>query len=423
MLTDVLVIGAGPAGSIAALVLARAGARVRLVDRASFPRDKLCGDTLNPGALSILDRLGIAGAVRGMALPIDGMLVSGPGGVSVSAGYPDGFRGVALPRRDIDLALLRAAVAAGASFDERVNVLAPRIEGGQVGGVRVATASGRTGLSARVVIAADGRASRLSRAVGLSAFARAPRRWAFGAYVAGVHGVAARGEMHIRPDGYIGLAPLPSGLTNVCVVRDERSTREVGRVSRSGPAAPLERVLAAAIAADRLLRERFIDAEQVTPLTTLGPLAVDASASGVPGLLLAGDAAGFVDPMTGDGMRFALRGGELAAEAALQELVTGRPAHAWLHGARAREFTRKWRLNRGLRSLVDAPRALRLAAVVSNWWDWPVRTLIAVAGDIDLARRVARPGASAQPGGPIQTASLAASADPVLRATSGKEHS
>ena len=54
----------GPAGSIAALVLARAGVRVRLVDRARFPRDKLCGDTLNPGTLSILDRLGIAGPVR-----------------------------------------------------------------------------------------------------------------------------------------------------------------------------------------------------------------------------------------------------------------------------------------------------------------------------------------------------------------------
>jgi len=306
-------------------------------------------------------------------------------------------------------------VAAGASFDERVNVLAPRIEGGQVGGVHVAAASGRTTLSARVVIAADGRASRLSRAVGLSAFARAPRRWAHGAYVAGVHGVAGRGEMHIRSDGYIALAPLPSGLTNVCVV-----TKEVGAHFFAGRKNELRPPLRA-VAADPFLRDRFAGAEQVTPLLTLGPLAVDASASGVPGLLLAGDAAGFVDPMTGDGMRFALRGGELAAEAALQELATGRPAHAWLHRARAREFTRKWRLNRGLRSLVDAPRALRLAAAVSHWWDWPVRTLVAVAGDIDLAREVVQH--DAWHGGPVRTASGTAAADSVLRATSGKEHS
>src|SRR5215211_3318238 len=74
---DVLVVGAGPAGSIAALVLARVGVRVTMIDRARFPRDKLCGDTLNPGALSILDGLRIAAPVRARALPVSGMIVTG----------------------------------------------------------------------------------------------------------------------------------------------------------------------------------------------------------------------------------------------------------------------------------------------------------------------------------------------------------
>ncbi len=102
---DALVVGAGPAGSIAALVLARAGVRVRLVDRARFPRDKLCGDTVNPGTLSMLDRLGIAGPLRQRATAITGMHITGPHGACVSADYPAGVRGAAITRRELDVLL------------------------------------------------------------------------------------------------------------------------------------------------------------------------------------------------------------------------------------------------------------------------------------------------------------------------------
>ena len=94
MSPDVLIAGAGPAGSIAALLLARAGVRVRLLDRATFPRDKLCGDTLNPGALDILRRLGIATDIERAGLPIRGMVVTGAGGVSVHGEYGPGLRGL-----------------------------------------------------------------------------------------------------------------------------------------------------------------------------------------------------------------------------------------------------------------------------------------------------------------------------------------
>ena len=74
---DVIVCGAGPAGSVAATVLARGGARVLMLDRARFPRDKLCGDTINPGALAVLRRLGLAEEFEAAALPVDGMIVTG----------------------------------------------------------------------------------------------------------------------------------------------------------------------------------------------------------------------------------------------------------------------------------------------------------------------------------------------------------
>ena len=145
--------------------------------------------------------------------------------------------------------------------------------------------------------------------------------------------------------------------------------------------------MSAALQADPLLRQRFACARRVSPVVSLGPLAVDADAAGRPGLLLAGDAAGFVDPMTGDGLRFAIRGGELAAAAALFELETGQPGHGQLKAARAREFSGKWRLNRALRSLVASPRGLALAASFASLWPMPVQSLIGIAGDVHLACR------------------------------------
>jgi flavin-dependent dehydrogenase len=385
---DVLVIGAGPAGSAAALTLVRAGARVRLIDRAVFPRNKLCGDTLNPGSLSIVDRLGVGSEVRACALPITGMTVTAPG-AEVSGDYPDGLRGMSLTRRCLDQLLLNAAGDAGVCIDTGVAVSEPVIERDRIVGVRLARRGGDV-LRARVVIAADGRGSRLAARVNLSSYAPAPRRWAFGAYFSRVLRMTAHGEMHIRRGVYIGVAPLPGGLTNVAVVLE--GLMEGRRVRTDAPygVADQQTIVRRVLNADAVLRDRFAVATQVSPVTVLGPLAVNARAAGCPGLLLAGDAAGFVDPMTGDGLRFALRGGELAAHAALDELASGRPGHASLERQRRREFSTKWRVNRALRAMVASPGAVGLASLVSNWWSGPVEYLIQLAGDVGLARRGVR---------------------------------
>jgi flavin-dependent dehydrogenase len=376
-MTPALVVGAGPAGAVAALVLARAGVHVRLVDRAEFPRDKLCGDTLNPGSLSILDRLGLGDRVRAHAVPISGMVVTGPHGARVACDYPGGLSGAAISRKDLDATLVDAAIAAGVDFMPSVRVNGPLgMNDWRVAGVRVDARE--QPLPARVVIAADGRRSALAFGLGLTRFAATPKRWAFGAYFTDVDEVTTRGEMHVRTDGYIGVAGLGSGLTNVCVVREVVP----GPVARVPP----DQVIARALSSDPGLRDRFARARQISRVSSLGPLAVEARAAGCPGLLLAGDAAGFVDPMTGDGLRFALRGGELAAESALFELQTGIPAHNRLEEARRREFSGKWRVNRALRALVGSPGGVRIAAAIATHWALPVRYLIGVAGDIPLAR-------------------------------------
>src|SRR4051794_15376758 len=129
---DVIVCGAGPAGSVAATVLARGGARVLLLDRARFPRDKLCGDTINPGTVAILRRLGLTGRFESAALPVEGMVVTGEHGVRVRGAYGDGVGGLAIARRSLDAALVADAAAAGARVEEGVLVRGPLVSGGSV---------------------------------------------------------------------------------------------------------------------------------------------------------------------------------------------------------------------------------------------------------------------------------------------------
>ena len=118
----------------------------------------------------------------------------------------------------------------------------------------------------------------------------------------------------------------------------------------------------------------------------LGPLAVDVVRDDIAGLLLAGDAAGFIDPMTGDGLRFAVRGGELAAAAALDALEHGwNGVHARLRASREREFASKWRFNRTLRTLVSSRAGVRAASVGARFAPGIVRRLIVEAGDAKAA--------------------------------------
>jgi len=375
---DVLIAGAGPAGSIAALVLARAGARVLVVDREPFPRDKLCGDTLNPGAIRLLASLGLTGGPLATARPLAGMVLTGSR-ASVEARYGGDMVGLALTRRDLDAWLLDQAIRAGARFEAGLIARRPLVDDTSgrplVRGLALArrgAADGLTRMPATMTVAADGRQSAVGRAAGLVSHPTRPRRWAFGVYATGIEGTTDVGEMHIRSRYYLGIAPLSDTLCNVCVVTGPRPQ---GR-------SPIE-IIRRAIAAEPTLRLRFERAEFVSEVRVLGPLAVNARAPGVEGLLLVGDAAGFVDPMTGDGLSLAMRGAELAASEVLATLENGDFAGAVtrLEAARQAVLGPKLRFNRIVRRLVDSPIGLEVAGWGATIAPGLVERAVVYAGD------------------------------------------
>ena len=395
---DVAIAGAGPAGALAATILATAGLRVSIFDRARFPRHKLCGDTLNPGALAVIRRHADVTSLIEGSDPIDGMLLTGPDGVRVRGEYGGGVAGRSITRKVLDQWLIDRAVESGATLHEGVVIRDVATAEGRVAGV---ITNGRDGHSlmhpARMVIAADGRRSAIAIGRGLARQPARPRRWAIGAYFSDVAGVTRLGEMHVRHGHYIGVAPVPGGLTNACLVVPHPPSRrrfhlrqgyggQVGGTSDQGdfpfahPADALDRYLKS----DPELSPRFANARAVAPATMLGPMAVDASAAGQPGLLLAGDAAGFIDPMTGDGLRFALMGAELAAAIVKEALEGTLPidrAHRELAARRRAAFQSKWRFNRALRALVSSPASVSAAAVTAKVWPSLFGRMIRFAGD------------------------------------------
>jgi flavin-dependent dehydrogenase len=392
---QVIVVGAGPAGSSTAWHLARLGVDVLVLDRAHFPRDKPCAEYLSPEASRVLASMdALADCEAAGAAQLAGMTVRSPNGSLIRGDFAaaHGFRGfrdrgLALPRRVLDAILLDRARAAGARVAEGVRVTDVLLGAhGAAVGVRTLDDEGGTHeRRAPLVVGADGLRSVIARRLGLVRRQRLPRRMAMVAHYRGVADVGAYGEMHVERDGYAGLADVGGGMTNIAVVAPAARLRRAGKT----PEAFFESWLSARAH----LGARLVHAERVGAVRATGPFAHRTRRGWASGAALVGDAADFFDPFTGEGIYAALRGGELLASYAAAAVgASGRAqADAALtayDGERRRIFGGKWRVERLVGFAVAMPWLMNRAAAALGRRKDLADLFVGVAGDFVPPREV-----------------------------------
>ncbi len=362
---EILIVGGGPAGAACAAFCAAAGRRVLVVERAVFPRDKVCGDCLNPDAWPVLARLGLEERVRGLPhAALRSVEFAGLRGGPVRLPLPDAARGeIAVKRRDLDALLLARAVELGAQVQHGRSVVRMQKV---AGGYDVTTADAAGGGAeethrTRFVVAADGRNSVVARLAGLldDAPRRADARVGLQTHLPCPADFGARVQMRWFADGYGGLCPVGGGELNV---------------SLTGPPVALERL-------KKWVRAEFAHADKEPAWRTIAPLdRAAARRAAADGVFLVGDAARVVEPFTGEGIYYALRSGELAAaalRAALDgELSADAAAARYRHEHAAMYRGRLW-VNRLARAAGRHPRAASWALEALRWQPGLLRFLTA----------------------------------------------
>jgi flavin-dependent dehydrogenase len=369
-----------------------------LLDRAKFPRDKICAEYLSPQAARILFEMGVLDEVeRSSPAHLAGMRIRSPNGQVADGEFSSlhGFRpfrdyGLAVRRFILDAIVLDGARAAGVRVEEQVRVTDVAKDGeARVCGVIVGGPNGGTRtLTSRYVVGADGLRSVVGRRLGLTHTSRFfPKRIALVTHYKKVRDVGALGEMHVDYGGYFGIVDVGGGLMNVAVVVPTSRAREFG----DSPAEFLEQW----IATRPHLAERFIGAERVAPVRVTGPFASESRPAWARGAALVGDAADFFDPFTGEGMYAALRGGELLAPFILEALRgNARDETRVLAGyetARRREFGGKWKLERIIGMSIAYPYFLNNAAKALSRHKAMADLLVGVAGDFIPVSTVLNP--------------------------------
>jgi len=317
---DVVIVGASIAGSATAIHLARQGYSVQLVDRASFPRRKACGEGLFSPGVAELAGLGVLSDLLPKACILSSIQFETRGQtVEAPLGGPN-RPAIGIERHLLDDALLTAASVAGVDVCLGVRATGLVRDGRSFGAVLTADGDRQ----ARVIVAADGLHSRLRTDAGIGINAR-PRRFGVSAHFRVHDHSRTPVEVHFRPGYEVYLTPVGGGLVNIALLLDRKTARMLGGRLHQG--------FQALVMESRALPSgsELIDAPLIA-----GPFPIQAERLWRDNLVLAGDAAGFYDGVSGDGMSIALVSARLLA-AAIGGFLTDGSQHHFATYARARD--------------------------------------------------------------------------------------
>jgi menaquinone-9 beta-reductase len=362
--TDVLVVGAGPGGSAAGYHLARHGIDVTIVDRATFPREKVCGDGLTPRSVGAIQRMGVDTSDPGFERVIGLRVHSKDATVDLPwpelRTWPD--FGLVMPRLGFDQLLLERAKKAGARVVEATEARRPLMRDGWVVGAETAhtddDAAEPSEIRARFTVAADGAASRFAAHAGVRRDPSRPlgiaaRRYYRAPNLAGpwFESWLDLWDGDLLLPGYGWLFPMAEGRINLGagLLNTFRNFEDVSAQQ-----------LFAAFA--RMLPEEWGIGEGTAEGRVLSgplPMSLNRSPQAVPGLLVVGDAAGAVNPMNGEGIAYAVETSELASELLYEALLTDRPALAMSYPLALRErYGRYFSIGRGFARLIGKPEVM-----------------------------------------------------------------
>ena len=360
---DLAIIGGGPAGCAAALAARRQGLRVAVWDRERFPRHKVCGEFISAEALPWLQEEVPEALARGAA--IDRAEFVSRTGLRRGFNLPRSARG--LSRYAMDAALWEAAARAGIETHEGDGIRSVRKLGGR-GRADAWELESDGGLIARArsLIVACGRWWRIEGFPSPAGQAQAAGEWVGAkAHFAGPAPCGSV-EMYFFPGGYCGLAPIENGFYNVCCLVHRELLRD-----RSLSGAEDFYAWLARVACHPSLQARLRGASQVSPVVTTAPVRLARRAAAQDGALLAGDASGFLDPFTGEGVSMALHSGRLAANA-----IAGFLAGRWncertvevYRRSLGRAVGQSYRIASVARTLIEAPAWVQdLSAAPLPW--------------------------------------------------------